>query len=201
MGCFGTCRFHIAHTDAYPLDRSPDLVLPNGLNVEKFTALHEFQVRVFAVGLAGAVDVIRYLHCIPLRLAQNLHARYKRKICQFVRGHFYGYYDFDLDDTLFFFTGGRHEYFNKVGATEAIALAMLLTLDLGSECVLGRIEEAKYSHAGSGTWRMGRSLCVEDVVAVTVENAWFTNLCRTRRRPLLRLSSCRQRRTILMWRV
>lgn len=41
-----------------------DGVLPNGLNVVKFAALHEFQ---------------------------NLHARNKEKIHNFVRGHFYGY--------------------------------------------------------------------------------------------------------------
>jgi len=29
------------------------------------------------------------------------------------QGHFYGYLDFDLDKTLYFFTSGRHEYFNK----------------------------------------------------------------------------------------
>ena len=42
---------------------SKDGVLPNGLNVVKFSALHEFQ---------------------------NLHARNKEKIQDFVRGHFYG---------------------------------------------------------------------------------------------------------------
>ena len=41
----------------------PDLVLPNGLNVVKFQAVHEFQ---------------------------NLHAKAKEKIHDFVRGHFHG---------------------------------------------------------------------------------------------------------------
>src|SRR5579871_2876447 len=63
-----------------------DGVLPNGLNVVKFSAMHEFQ---------------------------NLHARNKEKIHNFVRGHFYGHYDFDLDNTLYFFTAGRYEYRNK----------------------------------------------------------------------------------------
>jgi glycogen(starch) synthase len=31
---------------------------------------------------------------------QNLHAQYKQKIHDFVRGHFYGHYDFDLDNTV-----------------------------------------------------------------------------------------------------
>ncbi len=35
-------------------------------------------------------------------------------IHEFVRGHFYGHYDFELDNTLYFFISGRHEYFNKV---------------------------------------------------------------------------------------
>lgn len=45
------------------LKRKPDLITPNGLNVKKFSALHEFQ---------------------------NLHALSKEKIHEFVRGHFYG---------------------------------------------------------------------------------------------------------------
>lgn len=50
-----------------------DGVLPNGLNVVKFSAMHEFQ---------------------------NLHAVSKNKINEFIKGHFYGHYDFDLDNTL-----------------------------------------------------------------------------------------------------
>jgi glycogen(starch) synthase len=63
-----------------------DGVLPNGLNVVKFSAMHEFQ---------------------------NLHALSKEKINDFVRGHFYGHYDFDLDNTIYIFTAGRYEYRNK----------------------------------------------------------------------------------------
>jgi len=63
-----------------------DGVLPNGLNVVKFSAMHEFQ---------------------------NLHAVSKDRIHDFVRGHFYGHYDFDLENTLYFFTAGRYEYRNK----------------------------------------------------------------------------------------
>lgn len=61
-------------------------MLPNGLNVVKFSAMHEFQ---------------------------NLHAVSKDRIHDFVRGHFYGHYDFDLENTLYFFTAGRYEYRNK----------------------------------------------------------------------------------------
>merc|ERR1719510_2562020 len=37
----------------------------------------------------------------------------KEKINQFIRGHFYGHFDFDLDKTLYFFTAGRYEFGNK----------------------------------------------------------------------------------------
>ncbi|KAF9340041.1 glycogen synthase isoform 1 [Linnemannia elongata] len=80
----------VSHITAYEaehlLKRKPDGVLPNGLNVVKFQAMHEFQ---------------------------NLHAVSKDRIHDFVRGHFYGHYDFDLENTLYFFTAGRYEYRNK----------------------------------------------------------------------------------------
>ncbi|TFY71351.1 hypothetical protein EVG20_g1643 [Dentipellis fragilis] len=80
----------VSHITAYEaehlLKRKPDGVLPNGLNVIKFQAMHEFQ---------------------------NLHSTAKSKINEFVRGHFYGHMDFDLDNTLYMFTAGRYEYRNK----------------------------------------------------------------------------------------
>jgi glycogen(starch) synthase len=68
------------------LKRKPDVIFPNGLNIERFVALHEFQ---------------------------NLHAIYKEEIHQFVMGHFFQSYSFDLDNTIYFFTSGRYEYKNK----------------------------------------------------------------------------------------
>lgn len=68
------------------LKRKPELILPNGLNIERFVALHEFQ---------------------------NLHAIYKEEIHQFVMGHFFQSYAFDLDKTIYLFTSGRYEYRNK----------------------------------------------------------------------------------------
>jgi glycogen(starch) synthase len=68
------------------LGRKPDIILPNGLNIDRFEALHEFQ---------------------------NLHRSYKEKINEFVMGHFFQSYSFDLDKTLYFFTSGRFEYNNK----------------------------------------------------------------------------------------
>eukprot|EP00727_Mastigamoeba_balamuthi_P009474 m51a1_g5149 putative glycogen (641) ;mRNA; f:41860-44348 len=68
------------------LGRGADVITPNGLNTARFTAMHEFQ---------------------------NLHKKYKDIIAEFCRGHFFGSYDFDLDNTIFMFTAGRREYHNK----------------------------------------------------------------------------------------
>ncbi len=68
------------------LGRKPDVILPNGLNIQKFAALHEFQ---------------------------NLHRQFKERIHEFVMGHFFPAYSFDLNNTLYFFTSGRYEYTNK----------------------------------------------------------------------------------------
>lgn len=44
---------------------------------------------------------------------QNLHVQAKEKINDFIRGHFYGHYDFDLENTVYLFTAGRYEFRNK----------------------------------------------------------------------------------------
>ena len=66
--------------------READMILPNGLNVQHFTAMHEFQ---------------------------NLHLKFKERISEFVMGHFFPSYTFELDRTLYIFTSGRYEYRNK----------------------------------------------------------------------------------------
>lgn len=80
----------VSHITAYEaeflLKRKPDGVLPNGINAITFSAMHEFQ---------------------------NLHQESKLKIQSFVEGHFYGHQNFDMENTLFFFTAGRYEYRNK----------------------------------------------------------------------------------------
>jgi glycogen(starch) synthase len=68
------------------LGRSPDVLLPNGLNIQRFSAMHEFQ---------------------------NLHQQYKERIHQFTMGHFFPSYSFDLKQTLYMFTSGRYEFKNK----------------------------------------------------------------------------------------
>jgi glycogen(starch) synthase len=82
----------------YLLGRDVEVVVPNGLNIERFAALHEFQ---------------------------NMHQEYKLKIHQFVMGHFFQSYSFDLDNTLYFFTSGRYEYKNKGFDMTLEALARL----------------------------------------------------------------------------
>uniref|UniRef100_A0A8C4R9V8 Glycogen [starch] synthase n=1 Tax=Eptatretus burgeri TaxID=7764 RepID=A0A8C4R9V8_EPTBU len=80
------------------LKRKPDIITPNGLNLKKFSAMHEFQ---------------------------NLHAQSKARIQEFIRGHFYGHIDFSLDKTLYFFIAGRYEFSNKGADIFLEALARL----------------------------------------------------------------------------
>ncbi len=68
------------------LGRVPDVITPNGLNVERFDVGHDFQ---------------------------TLHAENKERIHRFAMGHFFPSYGFDLDRALYFFTSGRFEPRNK----------------------------------------------------------------------------------------
>jgi glycogen(starch) synthase len=68
------------------LGRAPDLITPNGLNVERYDVGHDFQ---------------------------TLHAQHKEQIHRFVMGHFFPSTPFDLDRTLYFFNAGRFETRNK----------------------------------------------------------------------------------------
>lgn len=83
---------------AHLLGRSPDVVTPNGLNIERFSVLHE---------------------------VQNLHHKHKHTLEQFIMGHFFQSYSFDLSKTLYFFTSGRFEYLNKGYDLTLEALARL----------------------------------------------------------------------------
>ncbi|HRI77932.1 MAG TPA: glycosyltransferase, partial [Cyclobacteriaceae bacterium] len=92
FGCAKNCDVFTTVSDVtareckHLLKRKPEVIVPNGLNIERFEALHEFQ---------------------------NLHARYKKEIHEFVMGHFFQSYTFDLDKTIYLFTSGRYEYKNK----------------------------------------------------------------------------------------
>lgn len=83
---FSTISDITAREAQHFLGRRADFIVPNGINVQRFTALHEFQ---------------------------NLHAKFKERIHEFVIGHFFPHYHFDLDNTLYLFTSGRYEYRNK----------------------------------------------------------------------------------------
>lgn len=91
-GCAQSCDVMTTVSDVtareckHLLRRNPDVILPNGLNIERFEALHEFQ---------------------------NLHSQHKEQIHEFIMGHFFNSYSFDLNNTLYFFTSGRYEYKNK----------------------------------------------------------------------------------------
>jgi glycogen(starch) synthase len=80
------------------LGKVPDLILPNGLNITRFSAMHEHQ---------------------------NLHTKYKDRINEFVMGHFFQSQPFNLEKTLYFFTSGRYEYSNKGYDLTLEALARL----------------------------------------------------------------------------
>ncbi|HKL32041.1 MAG TPA: glycosyltransferase [Tangfeifania sp.] len=95
---FSTVSEVTARECTHLLGRTPDLILPNGLNIERFEALHQ---------------------------VQNQHSQYKGKIHDFVMGHFFQSYSFDLDNTLYFFTSGRYEYHNKGYDLTLEALARL----------------------------------------------------------------------------
>ncbi len=56
---------------------------------------------------------------------QNQHVKIKEQIHDFVMGHFFQSYSFDLDKTLYFFTSGRYEYQNKGYDVTLEALARL----------------------------------------------------------------------------
>ena len=84
--CFTTISEITAVEAEYLLGRKADVLLPNGLNSKRFAAVHEFQ---------------------------NLHLIYKKRVQEFLMGHFFPSYKFDLSKTLHIFTAGRYEHRNK----------------------------------------------------------------------------------------
>ncbi|MFN0011874.1 MAG: glycosyltransferase, partial [Phycisphaerales bacterium] len=68
------------------LGRRPDVILPNGLDIQRYNVGHEFQ---------------------------TMHAENKERIHRFVMGHFFPSYPMDLDKTVYMFTSGRFEPKNK----------------------------------------------------------------------------------------
>jgi glycogen(starch) synthase len=70
----------------YFLGKKPDILLPNGLDVERFPTFDEASVK---------------------------HKQLKAKVKKFLMYFFFPYYQFDLDDTLLFFLAGRNEFHDK----------------------------------------------------------------------------------------
>lgn len=70
----------------YFLQKKPDMIVHNGLNMDHFPTFEEASVR---------------------------HRRLKRKIHEFVRYYFFPYYAFDEEKTLYYFMLGRYEFHNK----------------------------------------------------------------------------------------
>ncbi len=83
---FTTVSDVTATESARLLCRRPDVLTPNGLRIQRFEALHELQ---------------------------NLHRSHKEQLHEFVMGHFFGSYAFDLEQTVYVFLAGRYEYRNK----------------------------------------------------------------------------------------
>lgn len=83
---FTTVSEITAQESEFLLKRKPDGVLPNGLNIAEISIKNESE----------------YIR----RMARS-------KIRDFVRSHFYGHLDFNLEKTLYMFIAGRYEFRNK----------------------------------------------------------------------------------------
>lgn len=68
------------------LGRKPDVLLFNGLNLDKFPTLEDISIK---------------------------HLTYKNKIREFLLYYFFPYYSFNLNDTYIFFIAGRYEFHDK----------------------------------------------------------------------------------------
>lgn len=68
------------------LGRKADVLLPNGLDLERFPTFEE---------------------------TSQKHGKSKQQIRNFLEYYFFPYYEFDLDETLFYFITGRYEFHNK----------------------------------------------------------------------------------------
>ncbi len=68
------------------LGRKPDVILPNGLEIDKFPDLEEVFLR---------------------------HKIYENRMQEFLMFYFFPYYRFNVNNVLFYFTVGRYEFHNK----------------------------------------------------------------------------------------
>ncbi len=70
----------------YILGKGHDIIVPNGLDIERFPTMEEFAL---------------------------LHRKYREKIKHFLSAYFNPYYKTNLWDAMIFFTAGRYEFRNK----------------------------------------------------------------------------------------
>jgi glycogen synthase len=68
------------------LGKKPDILLPNGLDIQTFPTFDEASIK---------------------------HKAFKTKLRKFITSYFFPYYQFDLDETLYFFFAGRYEFHDK----------------------------------------------------------------------------------------
>jgi glycogen(starch) synthase len=83
---FSTTSEITAREAIYIIGKQPDIILPNGLDMERFPTMEEFAL---------------------------LHRKYKDKIKNFLNAYFNPYYETNLWDSMIFFTSGRYEFRNK----------------------------------------------------------------------------------------
>ena len=83
---FSTVSEITAKEAEYILGKKPDIILPNGLDIERFPTMEEFAL---------------------------LHRKYLEKMKHFFSAYFNPYYETNLWDAMVFFTSGRYEFRNK----------------------------------------------------------------------------------------
>ena len=126
--CLERAAAHLAHVfttvsditaeeATHLLGRTPDIVTPNGLNVARTVGPSEVQ------GLHNTYRCVRPHQELPSPSFLRSPPSPRRRIEQFVVGHFHGHMDFALENTLFIFTSGRYEFHNKGGDVFIEALA------------------------------------------------------------------------------
>ncbi|MFH1895099.1 MAG: hypothetical protein ABIJ74_00750 [archaeon] len=76
----------VAKEAEFILGKKCDLILPNGLDMDKFPIMEDLSI---------------------------LHKQYRNRIRHFVEAYFYPYYYFDIKKTIFYFIAGRYEFHNK----------------------------------------------------------------------------------------
>ncbi|MBU1120702.1 glycogen/starch synthase, partial [Candidatus Micrarchaeota archaeon] len=84
--CFTTVSAGVANEAEFILGKKPDLITPNGLDMEQFPIMEEISI---------------------------LHRQNRDRIREFVEAYFSPYYYFDVNNTFVYFITGRREFHNK----------------------------------------------------------------------------------------